>query len=79
MFINITVKTNQKVSNIEKSETGEYKVFVKSLPQKNKANLEIIDILSKYFDVNKSQIKIKSGKYSTKKRIFIDDQIRLEL
>jgi len=77
MLINIEVKTKQKESKVEKTEAGIYKVSVKSLPTKNKANLEVIDLLSKYFDVTKADIKIKSGKYSSKKVVQINDQIRI--
>ncbi|KKR05810.1 MAG: hypothetical protein UT34_C0002G0317 [candidate division WS6 bacterium GW2011_GWF2_39_15] len=79
MFIDIIVKTKQKEANIEKLETGGYKVSVKALPTKNKANLELIDLISNYFNVTKSQVKIKSGKYSSQKKVYIDDQIRIPI
>lgn len=72
MTIQITVKSNQKVSKVEKIEKGEYKVFVKSSPIENKANIEVIKVLSKYFDIPKSSIKIKPGLKSSKKIIVLD-------
>jgi uncharacterized protein YggU (UPF0235/DUF167 family) len=75
MLISLTVKTKQRESSIEKISDNEYKVSVKSLPTKNKANIEVIDILSKYVNVTKSQVRIKGGKYTNRKVVYIDEQI----
>ena len=72
MTIQITVKSNQKISKVEKTEEGEYKVFVKSSPIENKANIEVIKVLSEYFDIPKSSIKIKLGLKSSKKIVVLD-------
>ena len=61
MTIEITVKTKQKISKVEKIDDKTYKVFVKSTPTQNKANIEIVKLLSDYFNVAKSNIKIKLG------------------
>ncbi len=53
-------------------EDGTYKISVKALPDKNQANLEVINLISKHFDIPKSQISIHSGKTSTKKRIILE-------
>lgn len=67
MIIEIIVKTKQKISKVEKIDDRTYKVFVKSSPIQNKANAEIVKLLSEYFDVAKGNIKIKLGKTSSKK------------
>ena len=71
MIIEITVKTKQKTSKVEKIDDKTYKVFVKSTPTQNKANIEIVKLLSDYFNVAKSDIKIKLGKTSSKKVVEI--------
>jgi len=72
MTISIKVKTKQQKSKVEKLEDGTYLVSVKALPDKNKANIEIINLLSEYFNVTKSQIEIKSGKTSSRKIVSIN-------
>ena len=72
MTISIKVKTKQQKSQVEKLEDSSYLVSVKALPDKNKANIEIINLLSEYFNVTKSQIEIKSGKTSSRKIVAIN-------
>jgi len=49
-------------------ESGELKIKAKSLPAKNKANLEIIKELKKFFG---AEIKIVKGLKSARKEIWI--------
>jgi len=72
MTISIKVKTKQQKSKVEKLEDSSYLVSVKALPDKNKANVEIVNLLSEYFNVTKSQIEIKSGKTSSRKIVSIN-------
>ncbi len=59
MKIKIKAKPNSKKSQIEKS--GEFYVaHLKSPPEKNKANIELIKLLSKKFKVSSKNIKIKN-------------------
>lgn len=51
----------------------EYEVSVKSLPVRGKANKEMIELLADYFDVSKSDIKIKSGFTSRNKIVLIHE------
>ena len=74
MIIDAKVKTKQQTNSIIKMDDGTYKISVKALPDKNKANIEIIDLLSKHFDTPKSQISIQTGKNSTKKRIILEEK-----
>ncbi|HQA99400.1 MAG TPA: DUF167 domain-containing protein [Candidatus Dojkabacteria bacterium] len=72
MTISIKVKTKQQKSKVERLEDGTYLVSVKALPDRNKANVEVISLLSEYFNVTKSQIEIKSGKTSSRKIVSIN-------
>lgn len=64
--IKIIVKTNSKKTQIidYNKERKAYKVEVKALPEKNKANIEIEKYFSKLF---KQKVKIISGKASKTK------------
>jgi uncharacterized protein YggU (UPF0235/DUF167 family) len=72
MIIEIKVKTKQQENSITRMEDGTYKISVKALPDKNKANIEVINLISKHFDIPKSQISIQTGQTSTKKRIILE-------
>jgi len=64
MRLKILVKINSGRQEIEKISEEEYKVFLKSLPEDNKANLELIKILSRAL---KKEVKIIKGKKSRRK------------
>lgn len=71
MKIHIKVKFENRKEKIEKIDNENYIVFVKSEPEKGKANKEIIKNLVKYFKKDISDIKIISGLKSRKKIIEI--------
>lgn len=73
MLIKLKVKTKQQVSKLEFKE-NQYIAHVKSLPVNNKANIEIIGLVAKYFRVPKSKVSIKSGVNSNKKNLSIDTE-----
>ena len=68
MKLKIKVKPNSKEQGIEKKEDY-YLVKLKSAPENNKANVELLKLLKKYF---KSDVKIKSGFSSRNKIIELD-------
>jgi len=70
MRIPITVKTGSHKEKIEKADKG-YIVYIKERPVEGRANKAVISLLSKYFDVPKSQIFIHSGMKSKQKIIEI--------
>ena len=64
MMIKLKVKPNSKEQNIEKNN-GLYHVKLKSSPENNKANLELVKFLKEYF---KKEVRIKSG-FTSKNKI----------
>lgn len=65
MRIEVGVKTGRKESKIIKIEGNKFHVELKSSPRENKANIELIKLLSKHFRKNvvfvsglKSRIKM---------------------
>ena len=69
--VKVKVVPNSKQQKVEKISEDEYKVYVKSPPTKGKANKELIEVLSDYFNVSKSRIKIVSGFASREKIVEI--------
>lgn len=63
--------SEQKVIEVIKNK--EYIVKLKSRPEKNRANIELINLLSKYFLLNSSKIKIKKGATSKNKIVELED------
>jgi len=64
MKLKIKVKPNSGKQEIIKIFPEEYKVFLKSPPENNKANIELIKLLSKYF---KTHVRIIRGNKSHEK------------
>ncbi len=73
MIIKIKVKLRKKEAKVREVAENTYEVSLKSSPIENKANLELIDLLSKYFNVSKSNLKFKSGQYNKEKVIEIQE------
>lgn len=69
MIINVKVKTNSGKQEIVNSNDNNYIVYLKSLPIENKANIELVKLLKKYF---KKDIKILKGKSSRNKVIDVN-------
>ncbi len=53
-------------------ENNKIKIWVKALAEKGKANQAMIKLLSKYYDVSESSIKIIKGKRRRNKLVKID-------
>jgi len=69
MQIKVKVKLKASFSKLEEVEGEEnsFVAFVTSAPENNKANLEIIKLLSKKLKIAKSLIVLKSGAKSRNK------------
>ncbi len=63
MKIEVKVHTKSRKSEVINSN-GEYIVNLKSAPENNKANLELVKLLQKHF---KKEVSIKSGLKSKRK------------
>jgi hypothetical protein len=68
-LLQVKVKPNSKQQNISEEPDGTLTIRLKSPPVDGKANAELIKLLSKRFNVPKSQITIKSGLSSKNKLI----------
>lgn len=69
MKITVLAKPNSKKESIELMPDGSFAIKVRAVPENNKANLRIIELLSEHFKVPKSRIEIISG-HRGKKKIF---------
>ena len=71
MKIKIKVIPRSSDSHIEEGLDGNLRVKLKSAPVQGQANQELIKLLSKYYKVSKSQIKIIKGQTSKNKVVEI--------
>jgi len=71
MKIFVKVKPKAKEEKVEKIDDINFKVFVKQLPEKGRANRAVIKALANYFNISQSNIQIISGSNSRLKIIEI--------
>ena len=71
MIIHVKVKPNSSKQSIENFGEGRYLIYLKSPPENNKANAELINILSKELGVPPKSISINFGKTSDEKLVEI--------
>ncbi|MHA1235866.1 MAG: DUF167 domain-containing protein [Promethearchaeota archaeon] len=71
IFLKIKVKTNSKVQKISYNQVIDswISINLKSKPVKNKANKELIKLLSKKLNVATTQVQIIAGLKNTNKTI----------
>ncbi len=67
MKLQIRVKPNSEKQKIESLGEGHYLVHLKSKPENNKANIELLNLMSKHLGVTALKIKIISGLTSREK------------
>ena len=70
MKIEVKVKPNSGKQEIEKLSDSKYLVCLKSQPEHNKSNIELLKLLKKQF---KKPVKILRGKTSKNKVVKIED------
>ncbi|MEA3449984.1 MAG: DUF167 domain-containing protein [Patescibacteria group bacterium] len=70
--IKIKVHTDaSKTELLNKLDDGTYRMNVRAVPKKGRANTEIIKYFSRVFKINKKNVKIISGKTGSRKIIKI--------
>ena len=67
MKLNIKVYPKAKKQELEKISETEYKAYLKSLPENNKANIELLKLLKKELKMN--HINLIKGRTSKNKII----------
>jgi uncharacterized protein YggU (UPF0235/DUF167 family) len=67
MYIKVRVVANSKKEKIEQKSEDHFNICVKEKAQRNMANSRIIEIISQYFDVPLSAVRIINGHHSPSK------------
>jgi len=69
MRVNIIVHPNSKKRRIAKDILGQLNVYVSAPPVEGKANKEVAEVLTEYFNVKKSAVRLISG-HKSKLKLF---------
>jgi len=72
MIIKVKVKTNSSKQSVESFGNDRYLVHVKSAPENNEANVEVIKLLSKELGISPKAFHINFGKTFDEKLIKIN-------
>ncbi|WP_299226763.1 DUF167 domain-containing protein [Sulfurihydrogenibium sp.] len=69
MRIKVKVKPGASKNEVKKIDECLYEVRTTTIPEKGKANEKVVELLSDFFDVPKSKIKIIKGQASREKEV----------
>jgi len=72
MIIYVKVKANSSREEIESFGNNRYLVYLKEPPENNRANIELINLLSKYFGTPVTKVRIKAGLSNNEKILEIN-------
>ncbi len=71
MRILVKVKSKARKEGVEKTNDSHFVIHTKAVPEKGKANADIIRLLSEYFKLSQSHVSIISGHTSKTKVVII--------
>ena len=71
MKIIVQVRPRSTQAKVEKIDEDQYRVWVHAIPEKGKANEEMIELLADHFQVAKSSVRIVIGKTAREKLVEI--------
>jgi uncharacterized protein YggU (UPF0235/DUF167 family) len=71
-FLEVRVKPNSRVSNLQQEADGRWSASVKASPVDGKANEELIALIARHFDCSKAAVSIRRGATSRMKLVRIE-------
>ncbi|MCM8818883.1 MAG: DUF167 domain-containing protein [Candidatus Omnitrophica bacterium] len=74
MKIKIRVKLKSKEEKIEKIDEENFVAYVREIPVEGRANKRLLELISEYFNVSKSDVRIISGVKSRSKTLEIKNE-----
>ncbi|MBI4116912.1 DUF167 domain-containing protein [Candidatus Pacearchaeota archaeon] len=69
MIIHVKVKPKSGKREVESFGDGRYLVYLKEPPENGRANIELLNVLSKFLGTPATRIKIKTGFTSNNKML----------
>lgn len=71
MKILVQIKPRSSQAKVEQINDGEYKVWVRAVPEKGQANEEMQQLLADYFRVKRAAVRLVIGKTAREKLVEI--------
>ena len=71
VVLSVRVSPGAKKNEVRGEQAGALKVCITTAPEKGKANKTLLEFLSKYIGIKKSQIELLSGETSTQKKLLL--------
>ena len=78
LILDIYVQPLSKKNGFLLDKAQRLKCYLRSVPEKGRANRELIEKLAKALDISSSAIQILSGHIARKKRVAIDTDLSYE-
>ena len=77
-ILHLAVRVQPRASHTRIGETidGRLRVYLSAAPAGGKANVQLIELIAKYFGVGKSRVHLLHGAQSRNKELLIDSPIR---
>ena len=72
MKVNVKVKTCSSKQEIVEFGNHRYLIYLKSPPENNEANIEMIKLLSKHLGTPSGRIRIVAGQFNNEKVLEVD-------
>lgn len=72
MKISVKVKTGKQLNSVKEISKDTYEISVNARPVKGSANTQVIELISQYFNISKTSVKIIKGFKSKSKLIEIE-------
>ncbi len=69
MFLKIKLHPKSKKQKIEKISDEKFEIWVKSKAEQNQANLEMLEILANFLEIEKKKIRLVSGHHRPGKMV----------
>ncbi|MFA6432302.1 MAG: DUF167 domain-containing protein [Candidatus Paceibacterota bacterium] len=71
-LITVRVSAGSRSESVERLAADIYKVHVRTVPEKGKANKRVLELIAEHFGVAKSRLEIVRGGVGREKKIRID-------
>lgn len=78
LYVDIVAVPSSGKTQLLRDKTGRIKCYLKSPPEKGKANKELIQLIAKLLSLTQKEVIIAGGETDRKKRICIDKPMTME-
>ena len=73
MRIKVKVVPRARQEKVEQLPDGSYKVWVRAVPEKGKANERVAELLAEHLGLSKSSVQLERGQASPRKVFAVPD------